>query len=138
MFWKGVIENLINGTVDIGLCSIWMSAVHYSKFDPSSYFDFQCTTLLVPKPVSINEATFIYYSLNAAVWTFFGIQFLGMGLLLTGFTKFGIRLGIYRNLTGSRVYQSLSRSYLEIVNTVTGHSVYIFPQHISFKFIIVR
>lgn len=136
--WPGVIESLVNNTTDVGLCSIWLSLDHLSQFDLSTYFDFQCATLLVPRPVPISEATFIYKSLAPSVWILFGTTFIGMGLVLTWFSRVNVRLGLSRNSHGNTVFQSFTRSYLEIVNIVTSHGVCIFPQCISFRLVVLR
>lgn len=137
-YWEGVRNHLINNTADIGLCSMWITQDHFARFDMSTYFDFQCITLLVPKPVPMNEATFVYKSLTGPVWIYFSMTFIGMGLLLNYFTKLGLRLGLYENLHGSTVYVDLTRSFLEIINTVSAHGAKTYLQFVSFRLIILR
>lgn len=98
-----------------------MTEEFHSSFALSSYFDHQCLTLMVPRQKSINVATIIYVSLKSQIWLYFGIAFLSITFILTGISKLGIHLKMYK--AKDLPFRNLSNAFTEVINTATTHGM---------------
>ena len=123
-------EDLQNHTSDLAMCSIWVS-VFKDQYDVSSYYNHACNTLIVPMPKRLSEITAIYTTFSCEVWLTFGLLFFAAGILLW--------LSAMISSVKRTVYENLSRSFLEIMNIATSHSVDVLrTQKTSIKILLLR
>lgn len=132
--WLNITNDIIDDLIDMGMCSIWLDAERDMKFDLSTYYDHQCTTMVVPKPCRLNEVTDIYLPFRKWVWVFFLCSAVVTSLLLTYMAKVGAKM--------DRRYQAVfaegSRTVLEIVSTATSHGVHFNPKQTSINILLIR
>lgn len=135
--WYQIVRNVEINASDLAMCSVWMTVNHNIKFDLSAFFDHQCITFLVPKPMPLNEALNIYLSLNAEVWLHFVLSIIGFILLLCGISKLGILL-FGAQQWRDRGWSDLSMSAMNAVNMATAHGVARFPHRHTVKILLTR
>lgn len=118
-----IVNDLLNKTSDLGMCSIWVLVKNYKRLDRTTFFEQHCLTILVPKPKKLNEATAIYRALGPITRHLLFICFCVSSILLNFFSKMEKRL-YQRNSQ----YTEFSRAVLETINTATSHPVHRFPR----------
>lgn len=131
-----IMQDLTNNTSDLAMCSIWLLEKKYKKYDLTTFYEQHCSTLLVPKPQKLNEATAIYTALSPMIRILLLFFFFLSSLLLNFFSKMEKRL----NRQDSQ-YTELSRALLETINTATSHSVHRFSSqkdHVPVKILLIR
>lgn len=132
--WNTVLYNVNDNISDLAMCSIWMTKP-LSQYDPSTYFDLQCGTFLVPKPHLLNPASYLYMSLSASDWYGFAVSLIVMTLSFSIITKIGRRfIGSWSDL----MYDSFSRSLMDALDMATSHGLAKFPKEHSMKFLLNR
>lgn len=132
--WASVKSSTIQNRTDVSMCSIWMTEENYKHLDLTNYFDFQCGTFIVKKPTFLNKASYIYKPFQDMVWITFLVNLILTGLLLKVFTILGSKLN--KALWSSSKFNSITYSFLEIINTATSHGVYKFPIQIPAKILL--
>lgn len=135
--WYQIVRNVEINASDLAMCSVWMTVNHNIKFDLSAFFDHQCITFLVPKPMPLNEALNIYLSLNSEVWLYFLLSTIGFILLLSGISRMGSFLFGVRQWN-DRGWNDLSVSAINAVNMATAHGVARFPHRHTVKILLTR
>lgn len=132
--WNQVLHNVNDGVSDVAMCSIWMNKP-LTQYDPSTYFDLQCGTFLVPKPRPLNPAAYLYLSLNANDWYFFLLSLILMTMCFTWFTRIGM---LVIDPWVDVVYRKFSRSLMDALDMATNHGLVKFPKEQCLKFLVNR
>lgn len=129
-----VMTDLSNKSADMSMCSIWLLQKYYRIFDLSTFYDQQCSTFLVPKPLKLNEATSIYMTLDSTVWFLFLFFFLLSSVLLYTIAKMEEQL-----YDKTSVFTDLTRSFLETIGMAASHPVGRIPRdQTSVKILLTR
>lgn len=115
--WDTVARDVEQGRTMMGMCSMWLIEEKYRRMDLSTPFSHLCGTFLVPKPVQITHASYIYLPLSSTVWLSVLCILITTGLLYTL---------MHHYLTDNQretVFEHLSRAFLDVVNIVTAHGL---------------
>lgn len=143
------IPDLVADRCDIAMASIWLTYDRFLKFDVTNYVDYQCGTFLVPVPEAVNAALYIYLPLSTAAWIAVVFGYLTMVLLITYFSRIGVNQEHSEAFTWNpfnrnpfkiknSVYDTLSRSFLDMFGIVTAHSLGAFPKQSSVNWLLLR
>lgn len=117
-----IMNDLANQSSDLAMCSIWLMEKYYERYDLTTFYGQLCSTLLVPKPRKLNEASAVYTTLSTFVWILFLCFFLLSTILLNSISR--MEKSLYRR---ESQYIDFTRALMETINTVTSHAVYRFP-----------
>lgn len=133
--WQKTISDTINNISDISMCSVWQNIDNFNFMDLSLYIDHQCITFVVPKPLPIPQATFIYLSFNSTVWIVFIFTLITTTMLLNVLTLIRNKLKI-ENIKSSK-FVRLSTSLTEIVNSATSHEISNIPKNVPIRILLI-
>lgn len=128
-------NDLLNGTSDMAMCSIWLLEKNYKRFDLTTFYDEMCSTFLVPKPKKLNEAIAIYTALQKYVWMLF------LSVLLMSIIALSLITKIERSLSIENARQiDLSHAILETIAIVSSLPIYRLPSNsqVSAKILLIR
>lgn len=136
------VKDLNSTRCDLVLCSLWITQRRYNKFDISMYYDFQCGTFLVPKPSIINAALYVYLPLTNYVWFGIFISFVLTGICVTALSRVGQRQRMIprknqKTVYWNSVYNQITRSYLEMFSSTTGHGIHVMPNKTRIKLLLM-
>lgn len=127
--WDEVAEDVEHRRTMMGMCSMWLIEDKYRRLDLSHYFSHLCGTFLVPKPMQITQASYIYLPLNAGLW------FMILGTLFaTALLYFYMTQTVSDNHT---VLENLTRSFLDVINIVTSHGLPKIIEKLSIRLLII-
>lgn len=137
--WKQIMTDIADNLTDMGICSMWMNAKRADQFDLSTFYDFQCIKLLVPRPTRLNAASAIYRTFAVDVWCVFLFFCLITGLLLMSLSRIDYTI-IYCDKAARAVpkYNNFTRAIMEIMNIATGHGVNKIPTQHSLNVLLIR
>lgn len=125
---RGQVENHES---DLAMCSVWLNQKSNTHLDVTSFINHECATFLVPKPESLNPATYLYKSINGIVGCSVLISWIVMSSIMSIFGTVG------RKLKGRSwndfVYIGYSRSFFDTFGIFTGQSLTTFPREQSMK-----
>lgn len=138
--WYITVNSVEKNDSDLAMCSVWMTVNHNAKFDLSAYFDHQCITFLVPKPMALNEALNIYLTFNSEVWIFIVLSVIGFALILSGISK--LRSFWFKSHADARHQDNrcidLTASLMNAINMATAHGIAHFPRQHTIKILLTR
>lgn len=86
-FQQYALDQLRDGRADIAMCCPWLMLVHYVEFDMSDVVDLQCGTFLVPRPLAISAAGYVYMSFSGGVWSLGLFCFVTIAVLMYGLAR---------------------------------------------------
>lgn len=66
--WEAVLQDVLKGRSDIGLCSQWLTIYMYELKTYTTPYSQICATFLVPKPTEISPMLFIFLPLSLKTW----------------------------------------------------------------------
>lgn len=115
----------------MGMCSMWMVEDKYKRMDLSKHFSFLCGTFLVPKPMPITQASYIYLPLSSTLWG---------SMLATLFATAIIYYCMYRSVDPNprkKIVERLSRAFLDIINIATCHGLPKIIQRVPIRLLIM-
>lgn len=112
--YKLIIGELVNRTIDAGLCSIWLNLWHYRRTELTTYYDQSCLTFLVPTPKSMYEMTLTYNTFSRTVGALTVFCFLLTALTLTLF-------GLMHESSGRT---DIVFHLMELLSILTSHGSY--------------
>lgn len=128
---RGQVENAGS---DLGMCSIWLNERSNTNLDVTNYINYECATFLVPKPESLNPATYLYKSINGIVGCSVAISWLVMSIILTIFGRIG---GKFKEKSRNDLfYRSCRRSLFDLFGIFTGQPLKMFPRDHSMKYLL--
>lgn len=133
-YWDQIRESTMTNVSDISLCAMWLNEANFNQLDLSKSFDAHCGTFIVHKPKLLNKASYIYVPFQHIVWLIFVASVIITSFLLKIITKLGLRHN--EPEWASSRFNSLTISFLEIINTVTSHGVTRFPAQVPIKILI--
>lgn len=133
--WHKTITDTINNISDVSMCSIWRNIDNFNLMDLSLYIDNQCITFVVPRPLPIPQAIFIYLSFNSTVWIFFIFTLITTTILLNVLTLTRNKLEI-ENIKSSK-FLRLTTSLTEIVNSATSHEIPNIPKNAPIRILLI-
>lgn len=132
---RGVSKDTVTNNVsDISLCTNWITQRNYLTYGLTKYIDLHCATFLVQRPTFLHSASYIYIPFNKYVWVAFLANFILTIFLLKILTTIGLKID--KKFWSSSKFNSLTYSFLEIVNTTTSHGVFKFPIHLPIKILL--
>lgn len=117
---------MADGVSNFALCSVWLTDHLLHRFDVTGYSSHLCGTFLVPKPAPIAQASYIYYPLEDEVWILIFSFLVITALLYHCFSRIvnSRSLGQWcSQLNAPTEFESLSRSFLDVINIVTSHGL---------------
>lgn len=117
------------------MCSIWQNIDNFNLMDLSLYIDQQCITFVVPRPIPISQATFIYLSFSSTVWLAFIFTFITTTILLNVLTLTRMKLKI-ESFKSSK-FLRLTTSVTEIINSATSHEIPNIPKNGSIRILLI-
>lgn len=135
--WYLTVNSVEKNESDLAMCSVWMTVNHNVKFDLSAYFDHQCITFLVPKPMALNEALNIYLTFNANVWILIVLSVIGFAMILSGISKIE-NFCYYNTQWQTNRCINLTESLMNAINMATAHGVAHFPRRNTIKMLLTR
>lgn len=114
----------------MGMCSMWLVEEKYRRLELSNYFSHLCGTFLVPKPLAITEASYIYLPLSSELW---------LCILATLFITASLYFFMYREAHKAReqVVESLSRIFLDVISIATSHGIPKIIQWIPIRLLVI-
>lgn len=125
---RGQVENHQS---DLAMCSVWLNEKSNTYLDVTSYINYECATFLVPKPESLNPATYLYKSINGIVGCSVVILWIVMSIIMPIFGRIG------RKFKGKSwndsVYLAYSRSFFDTFGIFTSQSLTKFPREQTMK-----
>lgn len=130
---RGQVENQES---DLAMCSVWLNEKSNTYLDVTSYINYECATFLVPKPETLNPATYLYKSTGVEVGWSVLISMIATSIILTVIARTGRKL--MNKSWADLVYVSLSRSSIDTFGIVTSQSLVKFPKETSMKSLILR
>lgn len=133
--WQKTISDTINNISDVSMCSIWQNIHNFNLMDLSLYVDYQCITFVVPRPIPISQATFIYLSFNSTVWIAFILTLITTTILLNVLTLTINKLQI-ESFKSSK-FLRLTTSCTEIINSATSHEIINIPKNGSIRILLI-
>lgn len=131
--YSQVMQDLLNKTSDLAMCSVWILGKNYKTFDFTTFYEQHYTTFIVPKPRKRNEATAIYTALHPSVRWLLLLSFVLSCVLLNFISKMEKRL--YQR---SSQYTEFTRVVMETISAFTSHSVHRFPGQVAAKILLSR
>lgn len=117
---------------DLAMCSVWLNEKSNTYLDVTSYINYECATFLVPKPESLNPATYLYKSLNVVVGCSVVISLIVLSFIVTIFARIGRKLK--KKSWNGLVYIAFSRSLFDTFGICTAQSLK-FPKEHSVKYL---
>lgn len=133
--WKKTISDTINNISDVSMCSIWQNIENFNLMDLSTYIDHQCITFVVPRPIPISQATFIYLSFNSTVWIMFIFTLITTTILLNILTLTRFKLKIENNKSSK--FLRLTTSLTEIIGSATSHAIQNIPKNGPIRILLI-
>lgn len=133
--WDKTISDTINNISDVSMCSIWQTLDNLKRMDLSLYVDHQCITFVVPRPVPIAQASFIYLSFSLTVWAIFIVILIATAILLHVLTRTRIKLKI-TNVENSK-FCELTSSLTELINSATAHEIPNIPKNVPIRILLI-
>lgn len=124
-----MLEYLDEHKADIVMCNVWLTE-REDKYDFTTFHNYECNTLMVPKPRRVSEITAIYTTLSAQVWLLFGLFFFVTGILLWVSAK----IAMIENL----IYVNVSRIFLDVISIATSHAVNYIPRQHFMRILLLR
>lgn len=118
---------------DLAMCSVWLNEKSNTYLDVTSYINYECATFLVPKPESLNPATYLYKSLNVVVGCSVVISLIVLSIILTIFGRMDRK--IKKKSWNGLVYVAFSRSLFDTFGICTAQSLK-FPKEYSIKYLL--
>lgn len=132
--WGKLKQSTVENKTDISICSIWIAAQNYHQLELTNFYDYQCETFIVRKPILLNKASYVYKPFQPIVWLTFLISIFLTGLVLKVITVFGDKLN--KEYWSSSKFHSLTYSFMVMVNTVTSHGINKFPVQVPTKIVL--
>ncbi len=118
---------------DLAMCSVWLNEKSNTFLDVTNYINHECATFLVPKPNSLNPATYLYKYIGVAVRFSIVICLIAMPILFTVFARVG-RIFLEQTKIDF-IHLEFNRSLLDTFGIFTGQSILKFPRENTMKFL---
>lgn len=140
--WGQIENDVADGTAHFSLCSPWLTDHLLKRFDVTGYSSHLCGTFLVPKPAPIAQASYIYYPLEDEVWILILSFLVITAILYHCFARIIASPSLTHWFTQYRhnvpeELDTLSRSFVDIINIITSHGLPKIMQRPSIQILII-
>lgn len=119
---------------DLAMCSVWLNEKSNTYLDVTSYINYECGTFLVPKPDSLNPATYLYKSINGVVGLSVIACLIVVSILLSIFGRIGRKSK--SKAWNDVVYIDFIRALFDTIGVFTAQSLQKFPKEHSMRYLI--